>query len=77
MNNYNVKYINNICVDINEFEKINAISQNFSNVFSSIGQHPCNIDSLKGLSDLEIYNLFQTKIKANLTIKVYKTRLVT
>ena len=35
--------INNVCADINDFEKILEISCKFKNVFCCIGQHPENV----------------------------------
>lgn len=42
----------NICIDINNFEKISERSSKY-NIPCSFGQHPCNINELTGLYEIE------------------------
>lgn len=46
-----VKIINNISTEIKEFDKILEVSENFKNVYATIGIHPSNV--LTDLIDLE------------------------
>lgn len=56
-----VKYMHTICTKLNEAEEVRKISENYKNIFCSVGVHPCNIkddnipdiDSLIKLSDFQ------------------------
>lgn len=63
--NNNISMINNICIKIDEFEKINAISLKFDNVFSSIGHHPCYIHEIIDLTDYEILEKYEKYLTNN------------
>jgi len=41
----NVTILNNICVEISKFEGILKYAEKYSNVFCSLGTHPCNVDN--------------------------------
>ncbi len=39
-----VKYLHTICTKISDFDDILNISNNFDNVYCSVGLHPCNVE---------------------------------
>lgn len=43
-NENNVKIINNICTDIDEFDKVLNLSKKLKNVYTTIGVHPSNTE---------------------------------
>ena len=44
-NENGVNIINNICTDVNEFDKILNASKKFKNVFTTVGVHPSNTEN--------------------------------
>jgi TatD DNase family protein len=60
-----ISLINNICIKIYEFEKINNISLKFDNVFSSIGHHPCYINEIIHFTDYEIIEKYEQYLNIN------------
>ena len=53
-----------------KFEQIIAIAKNYSNMYASIGHHPCYINSINHLSQEEIEGIFKSNIQQ------YKAKII-
>ena len=56
-NNNNIKILHTISTKVTEFNKIKYFTNNYSNVFCSIGNHPNEVDKEPGVTAKELVNI--------------------
>lgn len=61
---HNIRILNNICVDIDEFDKIIKYTQQHDFIYCSLGTHPCHVKDKAILPQhiIEIYQQYPHKI---------------
>lgn len=60
--NNNIKILNNICTNINEFEELLELSNKYDNIYCTIGQHPENVNNQPPTLDFLIEKAKNNKV---------------
>ena len=72
-NENGVNIINNICTDVDEFDKILNASKKFKNVFTTVGVHPSNTENKISYSR-QFYN--DTVTRYNTKLEVFPSNII-
>lgn len=69
-NKNNIKIINNIATEINEFDNILGVAEKFDNVYATIGIHPSNI-----IDNVDTFNIIKKYTKNEKVIAIGESGL--